>query len=158
MKFVLRSPAFEHGGAIPKRHTCDGDDTSPSLSWSGIPEGARSLALLVDDPDAPDPKAPKMTWVHWVLYNMPANTTELPEGIDIEALPGNTRAGKNDWQRAEYGGPCPPIGRHRYFFKLFALDVELPDLGQPTKVELEQAMNDHVLDVATLIGTYMRES
>lgn len=158
MKFVLRSPAFEHGGAIPKRHTCDGDDTSPSLSWSGIPEGARSLALLVDDPDAPDPKAPKMIWVHWVLYNMPANTTELPEGIDIEALPGNTRAGKNDWQRAEYGGPCPPIGRHRYFFKLFALDVELPDLGQPTKVELEQAMNDHVLDVATLIGTYMRES
>lgn len=158
MKFVLRSPAFEHGGAIPKRHTCDGDDTSPSLSWSGIPEGARSLALLVDDPDAPDPKAPKMIWVHWVLYNMPANTTELPEGIDIEALPGSTRAGKNDWQRAEYGGPCPPIGRHRYFFKLFALDVELPDLGQPTKVELEQAMNDHVLDVATLIGTYMRES
>lgn len=158
MKFVLRSPAFEHGGAIPKRHTCDGDDTSPSLSWSGIPEGARSLALLVDDPDAPDPKAPKMTWVHWVLYNMPANTTELPESIDIEALPGNTRAGKNDWQRAEYGGPCPPIGRHRYFFKLFALDVELPDLGQPTKVELEQAMNDHVLDVATFIGTYMRES
>lgn len=158
MKFVLRSPAFEHGGAIPKRHTCDGDDTSPSLSWSGIPEGARSLALLVDDPDAPDPKAPKMIWVHWVLYNMPANTTELPESIDIEALPGNTRAGKNDWQRAEYGGPCPPIGRHRYFFKLFALDVELPDLGQPTKVELEQAMNDHVLDVATLIGTYMRES
>ena len=99
-----------------------------------------------------------MVWVHWVLYNMPANTTELPENVDIETLPGNARAGKNDWQRAEYGGPCPPIGRHRYFFKLFALDAELPDLGQPTKAELEQATSDHILDVTILIGTYSRES
>lgn len=157
MKFVLSSPAFEDGGSIPKSHTCDGDNLSPPLSWTGIPDGTRSLALLADDPDAPDPKAPKMIWVHWILYNIPASASDLPEDVDAEELPGETRIGRNDWQRTEYGGPCPPIGRHRYFFKLFALDIELPALDRPTRAELEQAMKDHILAETTLMGTYARE-
>ncbi len=156
MNLVLSSPAFRHGGLIPKSHTCDGDDTSPPLCWSGIPDGTRSLALLVEDPDAPDPKAPTTIWVHWVLYNIPVDSTGLPADLDAEGLPGDARAGKNDWQRIGYGGPCPPVGRHRYFFKLYALNIELPDLGHPGKHELEQAMNNHILAEATLIGTYSR--
>lgn len=157
MAFALTSPAFNHEGAIPKLYTCQGKDISPALAWSGLPEGTRSLALIVDDPDAPDPKAPKMTWVHWVLYNIPPETTGLAEAIAPTALPTGTRQGKNDWKRVGYGGPCPPIGRHRYFHKLYALDAVLPDLKSPTKAELEKAMAGHVLGKAELMGTYIKE-
>jgi Raf kinase inhibitor-like YbhB/YbcL family protein len=156
MALSLRSEAFEHGEAIPARHTCEGDDVSPALSWSGAPEGARSFALIVDDPDAPDPRAPRMTWVHWVLYDLPPQASGLPEGVAPGALPPGTRQGLNDWKRTGFGGPCPPIGRHRYFFKLYALDTELGDLGTPTKAQLEQAMQGHVLARAELMGTYAK--
>ncbi len=152
MSFTIHSSAFEEGGFIPVRYTCDGEDVSPPLRWSGVPEGARSLALVVDDPDAPDPKAPKMVWVHWVLYNMPVDSDGLAEAVNV--LPAGTLEGLNDWKRTGYGGPCPPIGRHRYFFKLYALDTELPDLGAPTKAQLLEAMKGHILDEAVLMGTY----
>lgn len=154
MSLSLTSSAFQHQGEIPSRFTCEGDDVSPALSWSGVPREARSLALLVDDPDAPDPKAPRMTWVHWVLYNLPVAATGLPEGVSSRDLPEGTREGTNDWKRTGYGGPCPPVGRHRYFFKLYALDTELPDLKSPTKARLEEAMEGHVLSRAELVGTY----
>ncbi|MBW1982197.1 MAG: YbhB/YbcL family Raf kinase inhibitor-like protein [Deltaproteobacteria bacterium] len=154
--FTLTSSAFSPSGEIPLRFTCDGDDTSPPLSWSGVPEGTKSLALIVDDPDAPDPAAPRMTWVHWVLYNIPAHVQGLPEGVKSSDLPAGTREGLNDWKRTGYGGPCPPIGRHRYFHKLYALDVVLPDLGTPTKSALEKAMKGHILAKAELVGTYQR--
>ena len=152
MSFEIHSPAFEQGGSIPARYTCDGDDVSPPLAWSGAPAGTKSLALIVDDPDAPDPAAPRMVWVHWVLYNLPADSQGLPEGVS--ALPPGTREGLNDWKRTGWGGPCPPVGRHRYFFKLYALDKVLPDLGHPTKSELLRAMEGHVLGEAVLMGTY----
>ena len=154
MAFALTSTAFIHNGPIPKLYTCQGKDISPALAWSGVPAGTKSLALIVDDPDAPDPAAPKMTWVHWVLYNLPAASTGLPEAVAPAALPAGTREGRNDWKRTGYGGPCPPIGRHRYFHKLYALDVVLPDLKQPTKAELERAMQGHVLASASWTGTY----
>jgi Raf kinase inhibitor-like YbhB/YbcL family protein len=154
MSFRLTSPAFVHEGEIPRRHTCEGEDTSPHLDWSGAPESTRSFALIVDDPDAPDPRAPKTTWVHWVLYNLPADAARLPEAVGSLGLPPGTLEGRNDWKRTGYGGPCPPIGRHRYFHKLYALDVTLPDLGQPSKAQLEEAMRGHVLGQATLMGTY----
>ena len=154
MALTLISPAFGPGEEIPPRYTCDGDDVSPPLRWSGVPPGTQSLALVVDDPDAPDPKAPRMTWVHWVLYNIPPDTEGLPEGV--AQLPPGTLEGLNDWKRTGYGGPCPPIGRHRYFHKLYALDVVLPDLGRPTKAQLEGAMAGHVIEEAQLVGTYER--
>ncbi len=154
MALEIRSPAFEHGGEIPARYTCQGEDVSPPLEFSGMPEGTRSLALIVDDPDAPDPAAPKMIWVHWVLYNLPPDCSGLPE--EVSELPPGTGEGLNDWQRTGYGGPCPPIGRHRYFFKLYALDRVLPDLGTPTKGELLEAMRGHVIDEAELMGTYQK--
>ncbi len=157
MSFALTSSAFSHDGSIPAKHTCDGKDVSPALRWAGIPPGSKSLALIVDDPDAPDPKAPKMTWVHWVLYNMPPTAGELPESVAVKALPAGTLEGINDWKRTGYGGPCPPIGRHRYFHKLYALDVALPDLHGPTKTKLEAAMKGHILAEAVLMGTYQRE-
>ncbi|NWG86374.1 MAG: YbhB/YbcL family Raf kinase inhibitor-like protein [Hydrogenophilaceae bacterium] len=150
----INSNAFAHNGAIPAKHTCDGRDISPPLAWTGIPAGAKSLALVVDDPDAPDPAAPRMTWVHWVLYNLPPADQGLAEGV--KGLPSGTLEGVNDWKRTGYGGPCPPIGRHRYFHKLYALDVVLPDLGKPTKAALERAMQGHILDHAELVGTYQR--
>ncbi|HXG45674.1 MAG TPA: YbhB/YbcL family Raf kinase inhibitor-like protein [Gemmatimonadales bacterium] len=156
MTLSLRSSAFPHGGAIPSRYTCEGKDLSPPLAWEGVPRGARSLALIVDDPDAPDPAAPKMTWVHWVLYNLPPADGGLPEAVQPTALPEGTLEGLNDWKRTGYGGPCPPIGRHRYFFKLYALDTVLPDLGRPTKARLEEAMAGHVLARAELMGTYQK--
>src|SRR5512143_2665738 len=152
----LTSPAFQHNAAIPARFTCDGTDVSPALNWAGLPTGTKSLALIVDDPDAPDPRAPRMTWVHWVLYNLPPDATGLPEAVSSTALPAETGQGLNDWGRTGYGGPCPPIGRHRYFHKLYALDTRLPDLGKPTKAALEQAMAGHILAKAELIGTYQR--
>jgi Raf kinase inhibitor-like YbhB/YbcL family protein len=143
-------------GAIPSRFTCDGEDVAPPLAWSGAPAGARSFALIVDDPDAPDPAAPKRTWVHWVLYDIPATVTALPEGASAASLPSGTREGTNDWGRTGYGGPCPPIGRHRYFFKLYALDAPLGDRGALTKGELLRAMEVHVLESTELAGTYAR--
>ena len=156
MALSITSTRFQNGGNIPSEHTCEGKDIAPPLAWSGVPEGAKSLALIVDDPDAPDPKAPKMTWVHWVLYDIPAAATGLPEGVTASQLPKGTRQGKNDWKRTGWGGPCPPIGRHRYFFKLYALDAVLPDLGKPTKARLEGAMKGHVLAEAQLMGTYQK--
>jgi Raf kinase inhibitor-like YbhB/YbcL family protein len=152
----LTSSAFDHQGEIPKQFTCDGNDIAPALSWSGVPEDAKSLALIVDDPDAPDPAAPKMTWVHWVLYNIPPSSSGLAENISSSELPQETLQGKNDWRQTGYRGPCPPIGRHRYFFKLYALDVVLPDLHTPAKAQLEQAMQGHVIAQAELTGTYQR--
>ena len=156
MSLSIFSSAFEHGGEIPARHTCEGQDASPPLAWSGIPPGTKSLALIVDDPDAPDPAAPKMTWVHWVLYNIPADATGLEEAAP--ALPTGTLEGLNDWDRTGYGGPCPPIGRHRYFHKLCALDVVLPDLHRPDKDKLLRAMHGHVLAHAELVGTYRKKA
>ena len=157
MAFHLTSPSFAPQGEIPAKFTCEGEDVSPPLAWSGVPRGTKSLALIVDDPDAPDPKAPKMTWVHWVLYNLPPAASSLPEGVKKSALPSGTREGQNDWKRTGYGGPCPPIGRHRYFHKLMALDTVLPDLGAATKAELEKAMKGHVLAQAELVGTYEKK-
>jgi Raf kinase inhibitor-like YbhB/YbcL family protein len=154
LALVITSPAFTHMDAIPSAHTCQGKDVSVPLAWSGVPDGTRSLALIVDDPDAPDPKAPRMTWVHWVLYNLPADSTGLPEAARAAELPQGTREGRNDWKRTGWGGPCPPIGQHRYFFKLYALDAVLPDLGQADKAKLEKAMQGHVLAKAELVGTY----
>jgi Raf kinase inhibitor-like YbhB/YbcL family protein len=158
MSLTLTSPAFAEGGEIPARHTCEGEDLSPPLAWSAPPAGTKSLALVVDDPDAPDPRAPRTTWVHWVLYNLPPGAGSLPEGVGREAaLPAGAREGLNDWQRPGYRGPCPPVGRHRYFHKLHALDAVLPDLGQPTKARLEEAMRGHVLARAELVGTYEKK-
>ncbi len=155
MPLTLTSPAFAQGAEIPTVHTCEGKDASPRLEWSGAPPGTKSFALIVDDPDAPDPKAPKMTWVHWVLYDIPAGTSSLPEAV--KDLPKGTREGTNDWKRTGWGGPCPPIGRHRYFFKLYALDTTLGDRGPMTKAQLEKAMEGHVLARAELMGTYEKK-
>jgi Raf kinase inhibitor-like YbhB/YbcL family protein len=152
MAFSIRSSAFQHNGSIPMQYTCEGSDTSPPLAWSEVPEGAKSLALIVDDPDAPDPKAPKMVYVHWVVYNIPAsNAGSIDEGV---TLPSSVVQGINDWKKEGYGGPCPPIGRHRYFFTLYALDTTISDLGAATKPQLEAAMHGHILEQAVLVGTY----
>jgi Raf kinase inhibitor-like YbhB/YbcL family protein len=155
MTFRITSASFDQESEIPSRHTCEGGDASPPLSWTGAPAGTKSFALVVDDPDAPDPRAPKMTWVHWVVYDLPPSTTQLAEAT--HALPPGARDGKNDWKAKGYRGPCPPVGRHRYFFKLFALDAVLPDLGEPDKGALERAMSGHVLGQATLMGTYEKK-
>lgn len=152
-QFTLSSSSYKDNGSIPARFTCDGDDISPPLTWSGAPAGTRSFALILDDPDAPDPAAPRMTWVHWVLYDIPTSVQSLPEG-GSKQLPAGTREGLNDWKRTGYGGPCPPIGRHRYFHKLYALDVVLPDLQTPSKAKLEAAMRGHILAETQFIGTY----
>jgi len=152
----ITSTAFANQGSIPAKHTCEGPDVSPALAWTGAPAGTKSFALVVDDPDAPDPAAPKMTWVHWVLYGLPASAAGLSEGVAAKDLPKGTLEGTNDWRRTGWGGPCPPIGRHRYFFKLYALDTVLPDLGRPAKARLEAAMKGHVLASAELVGTYQK--
>jgi Raf kinase inhibitor-like YbhB/YbcL family protein len=154
--FTLTSPAFAAGQAIPKKYTCEGGDRSPPLAWSGAPAGTKSFALVVDDPDAPDPKAPRMTWVHWVLYNLPAATASLADDASRNALPAGAIEGRNDFGRVRFGGACPPVGRHRYFHKLYALDMLLP-AGKPLdKAGLEAAMKGHVLAQAELIGTYRK--
>ena len=145
MAMTLNSPVFKQNGHIPSKYTCEGEDVSPPLAWEGVPDDAKSLVLIIDDPDAPDPKAPKMVWVHWVVYNIPSDTRSLPES-----------AGKlNDFKKTAYGGPCPPISRHRYFHKLYALDVTL-DLRGATKSQIEQAMQGDVPANAELIGTYQK--
>jgi Raf kinase inhibitor-like YbhB/YbcL family protein len=156
MGLTLSSPAFTPGGEIPVLFTCEGRDISPALEWTSLPDGTKSLVLVVDDPDAPDPKAPKTTWVHWVLYNLPPTAGGLPEGVSPANLPPGTRQGTNDWKRTGYGGPCPPIGRHRYFHKLYALDTVLPHLPNATKTRVEEAMKGHVLGRAELVGTYQK--
>lgn len=150
----LTSAAFTHQGSIPTRYTCEGSDISPPLSWSGIPEGTHSLALIVSDPDAPDPAAPRMTWYHWVLYAIPPEVTALPENANPQHVSAAIRDGKNSWGHPGYGGPCPPIGRHRYFFHLYALDKKLDVQGQPSAQELRQAMQGHVIADTELMGTY----
>ena len=154
---ALTSSAVQPDGPIPSQYTCDGSDHSPPLAWRGAPAGTASFALIVDDPDAPDPAAPKTVWVHWVVYNIPAGVDSLPENASGRALPGGAKEGLNDWKAPGYRGPCPPIGRHRYFHKLYALDTILPDLGRPTKSQLEAAMLGHVLGSAELVGTYQRQ-
>ena len=156
MALTLTSPSFTHDGEIPKRFTCDGEDVSPALRWTGVPDGTKSLALIVDDPDAPDPEAPRMVYVHWVLYNIPPSASGLPEGVAPRDLPPGTREGLNDWKCTGYGGPCPPVGRHRYFHKLYALDTVLPERRSTTKADVEAAMRGHVLAQAELVGTYAR--
>lgn len=152
MEFSLSSTAFEHETAIPERYTCDAEDLSPELSWSGVPDGTMSLALVMDDPDAP-----AGTWVHWVLFNIPASVVRLDESVpDDEQLPSGAVHGQNSWGDLGYGGPCPPSGTHRYFFKLYALDANL-DLGPgATKDQVLAAMNSHVLGEAELMGRYSR--
>ena len=155
MDFTLTSPAFAAIGEIPEQYTCEGADRAPPLAWGGAPAGTESFALIVHDPDAPDPQAPRMTYVHWVLYDLPPDTSALAEGA--APLPPGTCEGRNDWKRTGYGGPCPPMGRHRYFFKLYALDTMLGDLESPTKAKLEAAMKDHILAHVELIETYEKK-
>ena len=153
----ITSTAFQHEAAIPSRYTCDGSNVSPPLAWTDLPGGTKSVALIVTDPDAPDPKAPKTTWVHWVLYDLPADAKGLREAIPVKGLPPGTLEGSNDWGRTGYGGPCPPIGRHRYVHTLYALDTVLTGLDRPTRAALLAAMEGHVLASAELIGTYQRQ-
>jgi Raf kinase inhibitor-like YbhB/YbcL family protein len=155
MAMTLTSLAFKQDGQIPSQYTCEGDDISPPLAWNGVPEGTKSLVLIIDDPDAPDPKAPKLVWVHWVVYNIPPDVKGLPENASKAGLPQGTAVGLNDFKKTGYGGPCPPIGRHRYFHKLYALDTTL-DLRQATKPQIELAIKGHVLADAELIGTYQK--
>ena len=148
----IMSPAFVHGDPIPKMYSCDGRDIPPRLSWSDVPTGARSLVLIMEDPDAP-----KGLWVHWVLFNMPPDTEGLAEGITEEDLPPGTRQGINSWKRTGYGGPCPPDREHRYYFRLFALDTVLEALAEGTTREaLLQAMQGHILAAAELMGRFER--
>ena len=157
MALTLTSTAFTQNGPIPQLYTCQGKDISPPLAWSGLPAHTKSLVLIVDDPDAPDPARPKFIWVHWVLYNIPATATGLEEAVAPAALPEGTLVGTNDFNRSDYGGPCPPIGQHRYFHKLYALDTVLPDLKKPTKPALEAAMQRHVIGKVELMGTYQKD-
>jgi hypothetical protein len=156
MPLTLSSNAFKQNGEIPAHFTCEGDDIAPPLTWQGIPANTRSLVLIVDDPDAPDPQAPQRTWVHWVLYNLPPDAAGLPEGTTSADLPPGTAEGVNDWNRSGYGGPCPPIGRHRYFHKLYALDTLLPVMTRPTKADVEAAMAGHIIEQTELVGTYAK--
>jgi Raf kinase inhibitor-like YbhB/YbcL family protein len=156
--FTLTSSAFTQGGSIPAKYTCEGDDLSPPLAWVGAPENTKSFAMIVDDPDAPDPAKPQRVYVHWVLNNIPAGTTALAENATKSGLPTGTTQGKNDFGHQNYGGPCPPIGRHRYFFKLYALDTDLKGLSAPSKPELLKAMEGHILAQAELMGTYQKGS
>jgi Raf kinase inhibitor-like YbhB/YbcL family protein len=154
----LSSSAFAQFADIPSQYTCDGGNQSPPLTWSGVPADAKSLVLIVDDPDAPDPAAPKMTWVHWVLYNITPHSTGIGTGRSgMPELPADTIEGLNDWKQTGYGGPCPPIGRHRYFHKLYALDTTLPVLHPATKATLEKAMQGHIMAHCELVGYYQKK-
>lgn len=158
MTFTLSSPAFTHMAPIPAKYTCQCRDISPPLSWTDPPHGTKSLVPIVTDPDAPDPKAPKVTWIHWVLYNITPEVSALPEGAASQPLPADTLKGLNSWNRTGYGGPCPPIGRHRYVHRLYALDTVITDLVHPSKQQLEERMKGHILAEATLIGTYEKKA
>jgi len=156
MSLTVSSTAFSNQGSIPAQYTCEGKNVSPQLSWGGVPAHAKSVALIVDDPDAPDPAAPRTIWTHWVLYNLPAKDGTLPEAAMTSDLPPGTLEGINDWKRTGYGGPCPPIGKHRYYFRFFALDILLPDLGRPTRATLLASMEGHVVTSCELMGTYQK--
>jgi Raf kinase inhibitor-like YbhB/YbcL family protein len=156
MPLTLKSPAFSTDGTIPAKYTCDGEETSPPLEWSGVPDKAMSLALIVDDPDAPDPAAPKRRFVHWVLYNIPPDARGLSEGAARGKLPPGALEGANDFDKSGYGGPCPPKGRHRYVFTLYALDTSLSSVDSPSRGDLEAAMRGHILEQTEAIGTYER--
>ena len=149
----LTSPDFTHGGEIPAQFTCQGKDLAPALHWQDVPKSAKSLVLIVDDPDAPDPQAPKMTWVHEVMVDVPPSATGLAQG---HALPSGARFGLNDWKKPAWGGPCPPIGRHRYYFKLYAVDVALSLPPRPTKPDVLAAMKGHIVAETVLMGTYQK--
>jgi len=157
MALSIRSSSFLHNSMMPSLYTCEGDNISPPLIWNTPPVGTKSLMLIVDDPDAPDPAAPKMTWVHWVLYNLPPTAGSLPAGVTEVELPAGALVGTNDRKNIDYNGPCPPIGTHRYFHKLYALDIVLPDLHAPTKADLLKRIEGHVLAQAELIGLYVRQ-
>ena len=156
MPLSIRSTEFESRGTIPDRFSREAGDHSPPLAWTDPPPGTQSFALIMDDPDAPDPRAPKRTFVHWVVYNLPSDATALPEDATRHGLPPGAHEGENDWEEPSYAGPRPPIGRHRYVFHLYALDRKLPDLGEPTKPQLIRAMQGHVLEEAVLIASYER--
>jgi Raf kinase inhibitor-like YbhB/YbcL family protein len=156
MPLTIKSSAFKHEGKMPSKYTCEGEDIAPDLRWEGVPDDTVSLVLIIDDPDAPDPAAPTMTWVHLVVYNIPPDVKGFPEGIVPADLPVGAKSGINDWKRARYGGPCPPIGRHRYYHKLYALDTTLNGLNRPTKDDIEAAMEGHIIAEAVLVGTYQK--
>ena len=152
MAFTVQSSAFQNGGSIPKKFTCEAADVSPELTWSGAPEKTQSFALIADDPDAP-----MGSWVHWVIYDLPANTAKLPEGVPNQEQAASGAQGKNSSGKIRYGGPCPPPGKpHRYFFKLYALDSKLNLKPGARKPEVEAAMKGHVLAQAELMGKYGR--
>lgn len=153
MEIKLTSTAFEEGGLIPSKYTCDGEDISPQLKWESVPEGTASIALICDDPDAP-----MGTWVHWVLYNLPSETKELAENFpDDETFPDGTRQGITDFGTTAYGGPCPPSGTHRYFFKIYALDIKIDIVSLTDKKTLLKAMDGHILGQGQLMGKYKRQ-
>ncbi|MCO4754119.1 MAG: YbhB/YbcL family Raf kinase inhibitor-like protein [Bacteriovoracaceae bacterium] len=152
----LYSPAFKDCEVMPVKYTCEGENISPPLRWKDLPKGTKTLALVVEDPDAPDPKAPKTTWDHWVVYNVPSDINELRE--DYGDLPVGSHQGINSWKKIGYGGPCPPIGKHRYIFKMYALDDYLEDLGKPSKLRLLKAIEGHVLAQAQLTGLYEKKA
>lgn len=159
MALVLKSDAFADGESIPVKFTCEGDDISPGLYWEGLPENTQSLVLIIDDPDAPDPSAPRMVWDHWIVYNLPPDSGGIPEGASRDTLPAGCQEGINSWGRTRYGGPCPPIGCHRYFHRLYALDTRLPtDLDAPTKDHLLLAMDNHILAHTELVGIYEKSA
>jgi len=153
---TLSTPAFDSQEHIPTTYTCDGQGIAPALHWQHIPSGTRSLALIVTDPDAPDPAAPKTTWVHWIVYDLPATSRGLQQGTQADALPTSARNGENSWQHSGYGAPCPPIGQHRYIFTLYALDTRLPNLDTPDRAKLTQAMAGHILAKTQIVGLYRR--
>ncbi len=157
MAMQISSPAFNHNEMMPSIYTCEGQNISPPLVWTAPPIGTKSFVLISDDPDAPDPAAPKMVWVHWVLYNLPPDIRHLPEGVTDDALPKGTLAGINDRQHAGWTGPCPPIGVHRYYFKLYALDTVLPHINQAKKPDILSQMEGHILAQSELIGLYIRQ-
>lgn len=156
MALTLRSGAYANGDSIPARYTCEGEDISPLLEWSGVPEGTCSLVLLIEDPDAPDPRAPRMIWVHWVVFNIPPEASGLIEDASRNGLPPGAMQGVNDWNKAGYGGPCPPVGRHRYVHRLYALDTLLEGLQNPVKADIETAMQGHVLEETKLVATFQK--
>lgn len=153
MEIKIKSAAFEEGGMIPKKYTCDGRDVSPPLSWTSVPEGTKSFALICDDPDAPT----RGTWIHWVIFNMPAEIRELPDNIPPQkTLTDGAKQGINDFRKIGYGGPCPPSGTHRYYFYLYALDTKINLEGGATKEQLMRTMEGHILGEGKLMGKYKR--
>lgn len=150
----IMSRAFENGESIPKRYTCEGDNISPPLEWIDVPGETVSLALILEDPDAPDPRRPQGIWTHWLLYNIPTTCHGFEENARSSGLPKEILEGMNDWGGTGYRGPCPPIGRHRYYFRLFALDCDIQEKYIPTRDKLMIVFQKHVVEEANLIGTY----